>query len=71
MTYEFAGDCEFARSELRACGGVRMHIGLGFVNTRIFENRFDGLEQGGLEGKKWIIKRQTNDIPGIEKAVDL
>jgi regulation of enolase protein 1 (concanavalin A-like superfamily) len=24
-----------------------------------------------LDGKKWIIKRQTNDIPGIEKAVDL
>jgi len=24
-----------------------------------------------LDGKRWIIKRQTNDIPGLEKAVDL
>jgi regulation of enolase protein 1 (concanavalin A-like superfamily) len=24
-----------------------------------------------LDGKNWIIKRQTNSIPGIEKAVDL
>ncbi len=48
VTYEFATDCEFARSELRACGGVGMSIGLGCVNTRIFENTFDGLEQGAM-----------------------
>jgi regulation of enolase protein 1 (concanavalin A-like superfamily) len=48
ITYQFASDCEFAKSELRACGGVGMSIGLGCVNTRIFENTFDGLEQGAL-----------------------
>ena len=48
ITYEFASDCEFAKSQLRACGGIGMAIGLGCVNTRIFENTFDGLEQGAL-----------------------
>ncbi len=48
ITYQFASDCEFAKSELRACGGVGMSIGIGCVNTRIFENTFDGLEQGAL-----------------------
>ena len=48
ITWEYAQDCEFAQSELRACGGVGMSLGLGCVKTRIFGNRFDGLEQGAL-----------------------
>jgi len=48
ISYEYAYDCEFANSELRACAGVGMTIGLGCTNTRIFGNRFDGMEQGAI-----------------------
>ena len=48
LSFEYAHDCEFAESELRACGGLGMEIGVGCYQTRIFGNRFDGLEQGAL-----------------------
>ena len=48
VTWEYAYECEFAHSELRACSGVGMNVGLGCYKTRIFENRFDGLGQGAL-----------------------
>ncbi|NLP10480.1 right-handed parallel beta-helix repeat-containing protein, partial [bacterium] len=48
VSFEYAHDCEFANSELRACGGVGMEIGFGCCQTRVFGNRFDGLEQGAL-----------------------
>jgi hypothetical protein len=48
ITLDYAYDCEFARSELRACGGIGMSIGQGCFNTRIFDNTFDGLEQGAI-----------------------
>ena len=48
ITYDFATDCEFAYSELRACGGVGMAIGAGCYGMRILKNTFDGLEQGAL-----------------------
>ena len=48
FTWDYASDCEFANSELRACGGVGMTIGVGCVNTRIIGNRFDGLEEGAI-----------------------
>ncbi len=48
ITYEYALQCEFAQSELRACFGVGMHIGQGCYQMRIFDNLFDGLEQGAL-----------------------
>jgi len=48
ITWDFATDCEFANSELRACGGVGMAIGSGCYGMRIFNNTFDGLEQGAL-----------------------
>lgn len=48
ITYEYATDCEFAHSELRACGGVGMSVSSGCFGMRIFRNIFDGLEQGAL-----------------------
>jgi len=48
ISYEYASDCEFANSELRACSGVGMSIGQGCFQTRIFKNTFNGLEQGAL-----------------------
>ncbi len=48
VSYEFAYDCEFAESELRACGGVGMHIGLGCYNMRVFDNKFVELDQGAI-----------------------
>jgi len=48
VSFEYAHDCEFADSELRACGGLGMEIGYGCYQTRVFGNRFDGLEQGAL-----------------------
>jgi len=48
ITYDFATDCEFANSELRACGGVGMSVGPGCYGMRIFNSTFDGLEQGAL-----------------------
>jgi len=48
ITWDFATDCEFANSELRACGGVGMSVDEGCYGMRIFNNTFDGLEQGAL-----------------------
>ncbi|MEI2723018.1 MAG: right-handed parallel beta-helix repeat-containing protein [Verrucomicrobiota bacterium] len=48
VNWEYALDCEFANSELRACGGVGMAVGLGCFNLRIFGNTFEGLEQGAM-----------------------
>jgi len=48
ITFEYCHGCELADSELRACGGVGMNIGWGCQQTRVFGNRFDGLEQGAL-----------------------
>ena len=48
ITFDFATDCEFADSELRACGGIGMAVGSGCFGIRIFKNKFDGLEQGAL-----------------------
>ncbi len=48
ITYEFAHNCEFAESTLRACEGVGMNIGLGSYQMRIFRNKFDGLAQGAM-----------------------
>ncbi len=48
ITYEYATDCEFAYSQLRACGGVGMSIAGGCYGVRVFNNIFDGLEQGAL-----------------------
>ena len=48
VTYEYSSDCEFAYSELRACGGMGMAIGTGCLSTRVFRNTFDGLVQGAL-----------------------
>ncbi len=48
ISYDFAANCEFANSELRACGGVGMAVGAGCYGMRIFKNTFDGLEQGAL-----------------------
>ncbi len=48
VSFEYSHDCEFANSELRACGGLGMEIGYGCYQTRVFGNRFDGLEQGAL-----------------------
>lgn len=49
ITWEYASDCEFAQCELRACGSLGMSVGAGCCHSRIFRNRFDGLEQGALE----------------------
>ena len=48
ITFEYTTDCEFADSQLRACGGVGMSVGNGCVGTRVFGNTFNGLEQGAL-----------------------
>jgi len=48
ITCENTADLELAETELRACGGVGMSVGQGCLNTRIFRNVFDGLEQGAL-----------------------
>jgi hypothetical protein len=48
ITCENTADLEIAESELRVCGGVGISVGQGCLNTRIFRNVFDGLEQGAL-----------------------
>jgi regulation of enolase protein 1 (concanavalin A-like superfamily) len=48
ITFEYAYQCEFAQSELRACFGVGMYISPGCYQMRVFDNIFDGLEQGAL-----------------------
>lgn len=48
ITYDYATDCEFANSGLRACGGVGMAVGNGCYGVKILNNTFDGLEQGAL-----------------------
>ena len=68
ITYDFATDCEFANSELRACAGVGMAVNSGCYGVRIFNSTFDGLEQGALSisgtgdlknGKLIQINRET------------
>jgi regulation of enolase protein 1 (concanavalin A-like superfamily) len=68
VTWEYAHECEFAHSELRACSGVGMNIGLGCYKTRVFKNQFHGLGQGALSvrgvhdlknGKTIQITRET------------
>ncbi len=57
LSFEYTSDCELADSELRACGGLGMTIGIGCFNTRILGNRFDGLEQGALSvSSTWDMK---------------
>ncbi len=48
VTYEYAHNCEFVESTLRACEGVGMNIDLGCYKMRILGNIFDGLAQGAI-----------------------
>lgn len=48
VNWEYAADCEFAHSALRACDGMGFTVGAGCLNSRIFRNEFFGLAQGAL-----------------------
>jgi len=51
ISLEYAHNCEFAETELRACEGVGMNVGLGCYQTLIFNNKFIDLGQGALAVK--------------------
>ncbi|MDB4583819.1 hypothetical protein N9164_11750 [Draconibacterium sp.] len=44
ITVEYAHACEIAASELRSCGGTGIRLNKGCYQTRIFENRFEKIE---------------------------
>ena len=48
ITLEFAHACEFADSEVRSCNGTGITVKKGCYQTRILNNRFDSLDDGGI-----------------------
>jgi hypothetical protein len=48
ISLEFAHACEFAHNEVRACYGKGITVKKGCYQTRILNNRFDSLDDGGI-----------------------
>lgn len=48
ISYEFAHACEFADSEVRSCNGTGILVKRGCYQTRILNNRFETLDDGGI-----------------------
>ena len=48
LSFEFAHSCEFNGGEVRSCQGTGITIKKGCYQTRIMNNRFDTLDDGGV-----------------------
>ncbi len=48
IRFVFAHACEFADGEVRSCQGTGINIQKGCYQTRIFNNRFETLDNGGV-----------------------
>ncbi|MBT3382282.1 MAG: DUF1349 domain-containing protein [Prolixibacteraceae bacterium] len=67
ITLEYAHACELANSELRSCGEAGIRLNKGCYQTRIFENRFELIENRVIivegedkpEGAKDIIRETS------------
>ena len=48
VTFRFAHACEFADNEIRSCGGTGISIKEGCYQTRILNNIFETIDNGGI-----------------------
>ena len=48
ISYEFAHACEFVGGEVRSCSGTGITVKKGCYQTRILNNRFNSLDDGGI-----------------------
>ncbi|MFA5816641.1 MAG: right-handed parallel beta-helix repeat-containing protein [Bacteroidales bacterium] len=48
ISYEFAHACEFVGGEVRSCNGTGISIKKGCYQTRILNNHFETLDNGGI-----------------------
>jgi len=48
VSFEYAHACELARGEVRSCSGTGVYVRKGCYQTRIFENRFETIDNGGV-----------------------
>jgi len=48
ISYEYAHACEFAESEIRSCSGTGIAVKKGCYQTRILNNRFETIDNGGV-----------------------
>ncbi len=46
--FEYSHACELASGEVRSCSGTGVYLHKGCYQTRIFENRFETLDNGGI-----------------------
>lgn len=48
VTYKFAHACEFADNEVRSCSGIAVSVKEGCYQTRILNNIFETIDNGGI-----------------------
>ncbi len=48
ISFEYAHACELARGEVRSCSGTGVYVHKGCYQTRIFENRLETIDSGGI-----------------------
>ena len=48
ISYEYAHACEFALGKVRSCGGTGIFVHKGCYQTRIFENKLETIDDGGI-----------------------
>ncbi len=48
ISFEYAHACELAQGEVRSCSGTGVYVHKGCYQTRIFENRFETIDSGGI-----------------------
>ena len=48
VSFEFAHACEFVGGEVRSCNGTGITVKTGCYQTRILNNRFESLDDGGV-----------------------
>lgn len=48
INFEFAHACELVESEVRSCNGTGLSIKQGCYKTKILDNRFDTIDNGGI-----------------------
>ena len=48
ISFEFSHACELVESEVRSCSGTALSIQKGCYQTKILENRFETIDNGGI-----------------------
>jgi regulation of enolase protein 1 (concanavalin A-like superfamily) len=48
ISFEFSHACELVESEIRSCSGTALSIQKGCYQTKILENRFETIDNGGI-----------------------